>query len=50
MGCRRERTTSRVVIRRFQIRFQTIRGSVNSIENECCGFRSVLLSKGLAEQ
>ena len=36
MGCRRERTTDRVVIRRFQIRFQTIMGSVNSIENVHC--------------
>jgi hypothetical protein len=25
-------------------------GSVNSIENARCGFRSVLLSKGLVEQ
>ena len=49
MGCKRERTTSREGMGRFQIRFQTIMGSVNSIENAHCLIplslhRKVLLS------
>ena len=46
MGCNRERTTGRVVIRRFQIRFQTIMGSGNSIENARCLIMLSLHRKG----
>ena len=50
MGCNRERTTSRKGMGRFQIRFQTIMESVNSVENERCGFEIGLVFESVFKQ